>query len=662
MSLKQSSARALALGVLVSLVAAAGAEAAPTSYPGQVTGEPSLVAFWKLDDALSTTAADTTGMYPGEYKNGVIVGRPGGVACERRTNFGSAVFAGCAGVDLQGYSAFFSGSSSGTPYVGVTSIPAPSSYTLEAWIHPSTTGGNADDGGIVDHGNNGVLWIEGNKVHFRATSVATTVDSATVTWASNGGWHYVAGTWDNVSKTATLTVDGVAVSGPAEPYYRVTSGAPAFYIGRSAENGGFHGEIDDVAYYGSLLAPATLATHYGDGSFDDSATAPWVTSITPSPGARYNLASTKWAQSVLNFACSPATASCTATVDGIGTANGGALQQGAGSHAIVVSADAAPAGNSSYTVGTFADVVKLDSSGLLAYYRLDDPLDAVTMADSSGNGHHGEFKNDQNAFTGGVSNDTSTARKFLGDGGYGYVNGIASPYKSFTMEAWVTTNDTGDQSVMEHGGAGAIWIRNVSAGQPRFVFRPNVNVPNEIVGANTVACKPKGVFNTWQQVAATWDGVMATLYVDGQPCASADLSMPPGPTGAATLYLGYGSQAPWLRGALDEVSYYGAALSAQQVLRHYLADPPVDAGREAASAPAAPASSSPAASPAPQATVAVASKPQRVVNTKAKAKAKAKARAKARAKAKALALAKAKAKAKARARAKAKARARSKRH
>jgi len=48
------------------------------------------------------------------------------------------------------------------------------------------------------------------------------------------------------------------------------------------------------------------------------------------------------------------------------------------------------------------------------------------------------------------------------------------------------------------------------------------------------------------------------------------------PSGQATLYVGYGDQAPWLRGALDEVALFPRALSAHHILEQWMADPPPD--------------------------------------------------------------------------------------
>ncbi len=66
-------------------------------------------------------------------------------------------------------------------------------------------------------------------------------------------------------------------------------------------------------------------------------------------------------------------------------------------------------------------------------------------------------------------------------------------------------------------------------------------------------------------------------FAAGVPCGTDWTSTPlatGSSSGGGTFYVGYGTQAPWFVGALDEVAYYDSALSPERVLQHFLADPP----------------------------------------------------------------------------------------
>lgn len=83
--------------------------------------------------------------------------------------------------------------------------------------------------------------------------------------------------------------------------------------------------------------------------------------------------------------------------------------------------------------------------------------------------------------------------------------------------------------------------------------------------------------NQWSHVVATWSGSAATLYVNG---VLADDTNAAGLTGiynastAATFGVGgitnvVGDNSPFRGGLVDEVAFYGSALSPAQILNHY---------------------------------------------------------------------------------------------
>ncbi len=147
---------------------------------------------------------------------------------------------------------------------------------------------------------------------------------------------------------------------------------------------------------------------------------------------------------------------------------------------------------------------------------------------------------------------------FVGNGTYGYINGIPAPAHAYTMEAWVDADDDGDAMIMQQGGGGALYVTG-----GKYTFR-------EVDTTVTAGVGP--TVGHFDHVVGTWDGRTARIYVNGQLSASAPATK--SPSGESTFYIGYGDLAPWFRGYLDEAAYYDHALAPDRVLAHYEADPP----------------------------------------------------------------------------------------
>lgn len=264
---------------------------------------------------------------------------------------------------------------------------------------------------------------------------------------------------------------------------------------------------------------------------------------------------------------------------------------------------------------TYPEIVAADAP--TAYWDLG----ASAPRDQSG-GWAGAFANTVEPGVTGVLG-TPTAAHFDGATGYAYVNDLPAPRDAYTMEAWILPDGAGDGTVVEQGGAGALLLRG-----GRAVF---VQGDVEISGGPSLA-------GAWHHVAGTWDGTTARLYVDGNLVASSPSSGRP--SGAATLYIGYGHHAAWFAGVIDQVAYYPRALTAARLQAHVgMVDvPAVPRSAEPSSPSSTPSTGS---SPAP---VTAASPPQPALTGGDAWRRIAEARAKARAKAKAKALAKLKAK------------------
>ena len=253
-------------------------------------------------------------------------------------------------------------------------------------------------------------------------------------------------------------------------------------------------------------------------------------------------------------------ASCKATVDGVPIANEGVLPDTPGEHVIEVTAidstELIRTHVHKYTVKPFEDIFNSDAP--LVYYRLGDATDGP-MKDSGPHHRDGIYKNAQQSGPVGISGDGDRARRFHGSSGYGYVNGVAAPTTGSTIEVWANPDDHRQQSLVGHGDAGEIFVGEDGVLSFRHM-------------GTTVTTSPGLQPGRFTQVVGVWDGVNIHLYVDGELRASAEATKRP--SSVSTFYVGFGEIKPWFKGSLDEVAYYGKALSPNRVLEHFLADPP----------------------------------------------------------------------------------------
>ena len=580
---------------LASIVFVSAASAAPPALYGSTVLGDNPVAYYKLDDSIGSSVMDDAGASgtDGAYRNDVALRQSPAISCQRRPHPANVCLptAPAPHLDLnqapseaQGYAASFSGDGG---YGEVNGINAPTTgYTLEAWVNPRTTGAMS----IAGQGGGGQLFLDSlGRLALRQTQ--DTVTSATVVAAN--AWTHVAATWDdgdpiNLTDGVTrLYVNGVEVASSTTAN-AAPSGAAAFYVGYGDQAPWFDGALDEVAYYGSALAASDIDEHYDIGAAADGAGSfPTIDIRTPAQNGLYTSKLTSIP--AVDFSCSDfddgtlAPASCTAVIDGVTPRlDGDPLVVTNGVHSIEVTATDSN-GNVSkhthtYTVTTFAAVMQADTP--VAYYRLGDAINATVM--DAATGPDGEYKNNQNSGPTGISGDGDKARDFIGDGGYGFVNGIAAPRYGSTLGAWAKPDDPArNQSIVGHGDGGELYI---SAG--KFTYR---HMSTTVTQAVNVDC-PAPTAAAFRHVVGVWNGTTATIYVDGKACGSAKATRRP--SSASTFYVGYGELAQWFDGAIDEVVYYDQALSSDRVLQHFYADPPPD--ETPAFVPAAPAGDSPA--------------------------------------------------------------------
>lgn len=226
-----------------------------------------------------------------------------------------------------------------------------------------------------------------------------------------------------------------------------------------------------------------------------------------------------------------------------------------------------------YRVFSFEGLIKDDSP--LGFWRLGDGTGASTMDDAM-NLYDGEYKNRNASVAFGISGDGNSSRRFFGQQGYGFANGIPAPDVELSLGAFVKLDDLNgdgkadDAMVAQQGGAAALWVKDERV---RFLHT-DWDRTSEVTG-------PVLNEDTWYHVMGTWDGQYSRLYVNGLEVATYDTTPSVDdeadgntPSGSSTFYIGYGDKASWLSGYLDEVAYFDHALSALHVYEHWLADPP----------------------------------------------------------------------------------------
>ncbi len=543
-------------------------------------------AYYRLDDPTGASVdglADSSGHgNRGTYQNGVVLRRSPALKCERWDSPYTQPDSWCDAYNFehQGYSAFFDGKAD---HAFINNIDASgdadhgqvnhASFSAEAWGYPIGT----QQMGLMEHGEEYRVYYDG-RWHARLVNGTELVGPA----QASDRWYHVGVSWDG--NTVRLFVNGVQVDSHSGVTHSWAGGQPTMEIGRTnIPSTWWHGYIDEVAYYnGQVLSQDDFADHYEIGQTDEPSgsgagtldmTRPTIAIREPATGATYTPTSTHPPHG--QFSCSDAdgpgdVTSCVATVDGSALALGAALPLTVGTHDVkVVAFDASGLRfeyHHTYVVEPFTSVVLGDHPE--GYYRFDEASTSHDGLDSSGHGNDGIYKNDTANGPAGISGDGNTTRQFLGLGGYLYVNGVPAGNLGWTSEAWVEPNDRGDMVVMDHGAGGsspALFLR----GQHLVLHLPDPD--DELVDPS--AFPYDGAFH---QVAATWDGVTAKLFVDGAKVAERESSAKI-PSGVSTLYYGFGNvglSRPWLRGALDEASYYSTPLTDQRIYEHFIADPP----------------------------------------------------------------------------------------
>ena len=208
------------------------------------------------------------------------------------------------------------------------------------------------------------------------------------------------------------------------------------------------------------------------------------------------------------------------------------------------------------------------SSGLVAAYSFNEGSGATAL-DVSGNGHPGTVSGaawtNDGRYGGALSFDGTDDRVDLGSLGTFYQSG-------FTLEAWVkkasdTKKDVAVLGTWTATSAGPmIWVDHLEG---RYRLTNGQGLESYLdSGESPVA-------DTWQHLAATFDGTIARFYVDGTEVADRTVS---GSGGSDTWRIGAYDATPngFFDGVIDEIRIYSRALTGAEIVAdrdEALADP-----------------------------------------------------------------------------------------
>ena len=533
-----------------------------TAFRVLLTGQSSeLVGAFAFSEANGTATADGSGGgNTGTLMNGVVR-IPSG-------RFGSALTLDGVddGVRLPANSA---------------TLTLTTAFTVEAWVQPT-----APHGGIRQivqtsgTGGEGLRLTAEGRPRFRGIFPTGAIDLTGPTAVPVGQWTHLAATYDG--STLAMYADGALVA--AEPAAGGLSGSDRTWFGRTRGGANpFTGALDEIRIYRRALTAAEVAL---DGITPIDSSTPFQVSRTTPVAQAFGVLTT------------PVTASFSRPIDAttltpaaftLATANitvPASLSYDAASRTATLVPAVPLTRLTTYTARIVAGAGGVrDAGGTLLVAdaawtfqtAADDSAPSAAYAfsensglgvfDASGNGHTGTLV-------------AGTAR--TGDGRYGAgllfdgsddgvelpATDALAPHSAFTFDAWVRpAGPLGTpRQIIQTAGENGDGLRLNDDGRPRF----SGAFPFGTVTLTAPSVLP---LDAWSHVAATYDGALVRLFVDGIQVASEAVTG--AMSGALPVWIGRTRQGgrPFI-GAIDEVHIHRRALPAAELV--YSLSTPVD--------------------------------------------------------------------------------------
>lgn len=220
-------------------------------YPVEVAGD-LAVAFWRFEEASGVVAAEAIDGLDGVYSGGITYQVTGALVENLPTDVNYAVG--------------FDGSSAEMRVDHHASINfgAGSNGSVEFWIK-TTQAALAHVLGKYDAGGYPyaiVLQADG-KLRFERYNGATTTQVVSAGAVNDGGWHYVAATWD-AGVQAALQVDDLPTETTVDAG-GATGNTADLVVGHRGGADFFNGSVDELAIYAYALTGPLMQRHYDAG-------------------------------------------------------------------------------------------------------------------------------------------------------------------------------------------------------------------------------------------------------------------------------------------------------------------------------------------------------------------------------------------------------------
>jgi hypothetical protein len=208
----------------------------------------------------------------------------------------------------------------------------------------------------------------------------------------------------------------------------------------------------------------------------------------------------------------------------------------------------------------------------LAWWKLADASGSGTAADSSGNSHPGTatsvtFGNTNEAVTG------NTSASFASGSTSRIISSYNPSFAELTVECWVNLN-----GLTQTGNPRLIASSHTDADSRGFQLyldpTPHIYIGFNPGTANVKATRALSATG-WNHLAATYDGTVLSLYVNGVLAGAVTTGGTISTGTAAGIGLGYGAAyaGDYLNGLLSEAAVYGTALTSQQIAARFTAGP-----------------------------------------------------------------------------------------
>jgi hypothetical protein len=205
----------------------------------------------------------------------------------------------------------------------------------------------------------------------------------------------------------------------------------------------------------------------------------------------------------------------------------------------------------------------------VAYWKMDEATGS-TMADTSGNANNGHYVGIYTLGQPGAMSGGAVA--FDGQSGAASVLSSTSlQVNTVTIEAWIKKRSDTEygvyvaKNVEPGGGAGSSWFELLNSHHNgRLEFRVTSDGAPAVLSNTTLA------LNTWYYVAATYDGAVAKLYINGKLDGTLKVTAVPKQT-SDPLFIGRRMDGLFNDAAVAEVAIYSAALPAERITAHWQA-------------------------------------------------------------------------------------------